>query len=158
MDDAAGLYHKVLYRGVFHGILEHLSELLSVSQHAAKATRERREKMRAEIPPVEHPVVRTHPETGEKILFVNEVFTSHFANYGQVNAGLLTQDAPSQSRDLFATLLRQARTPEDQLRVQWQKDTVVFWDNRAVQHYAINDYYPNVRSMMRATIIGDRPR
>ncbi|WP_297752353.1 TauD/TfdA family dioxygenase [Hydrogenophaga sp.] len=120
-------------------------------------TSEGRAKLREEIPPVEHPVVRTHPETGEKILYVNEAFTTHFANYRQINEGVWNRDAPTQARDLFAFLLRQARTPEFQVRIQWRKNTIVFWDNRSVQHYAIMDYYPNVRSMMRATIIGDRP-
>lgn len=118
---------------------------------------EGREALRKKFPSVEHPVVRAHPETSEKILFVNEAFTTHFSNYRQVNDGIWNQDAPTQARDLFAYLLRQARTPEFQVRIQWEKDTVVFWDNRAVQHYAISDYYPNIRSMMRATIIGDRP-
>jgi taurine dioxygenase len=121
-------------------------------------TAEGREQLRRQMPAVEHPVVRTHPETGEKILFVNEAFTTHFANYRQVNDGVWNQDAPTQARDLFSHLVRQARTPEFQVRVQWQRDTVVFWDNRAVQHYAISDYYPHSRSMMRATIVGDRPR
>lgn len=120
-------------------------------------TSEGRAKLREEIPSVEHPVVRTHPETGEKILYVNEAFTTHFANYRQINEGVWNRDAPTQARDLFAFLLRQARTPEFQVRIQWRKNTIVFWDNRSVQHYAIMDYYPNVRSMMRATIIGDRP-
>lgn len=122
-----------------------------------QTTIEGREELRRRIPPVEHPVVRTHPETGEKILFVNEAFTTHFGNFRQINDGVWNQDAPTQARDLFAMLVRQARTPEFQVRIQWAQDTVVFWDNRAVQHYAISDYYPHVRSMMRATIIGDRP-
>ena len=121
-------------------------------------TSEGRAQLRKELPAVEHPVVRTHPETGEKILYVNEAFTVHFANYRQVNEGIWNRDAPTQARDLFAFLVRQARTPEYQVRIQWQKDTVVFWDNRAVQHYAISDYFPQTRSMMRATIIGERPR
>lgn len=120
-------------------------------------TVEGRAKLRQDLPAAEHPVVRTHPETGEKILYVNEAFTTHFANYRQINEGMWNRDEPTQARDLFAYLLRQARTPEFQVRIQWQKDTVVFWDNRAVQHYAVMDYYPNVRSMMRATVIGDRP-
>ena len=102
--------------------------------------------------------MRTHPETGEKILYVNETFTTHFANYRQVNDGIWNQDVPEQARDLFAFLVRQARHPEYQVRVQWQKDTVVFWDNRSTQHYAISDYYPHVRSMVRATVVGDQPR
>lgn len=120
-------------------------------------TVEAREQLRKDTPPVEHPVVRTHPETGEKILFVNETFTTHFANYRQANGGIWNMDVPQQSRELFGLLVRQARHPEYQVRIQWQKDTVVFWDNRSTQHYAISDYYPHVRSMMRATIVGDRP-
>ena len=120
-------------------------------------TVEEREALRAKIPAVEHPVVVTHPETGEKILFVNETFTTHFANYRQVNVEF-SKDVPTQARDLFSFLTRQARTPEYQVRVQWKKNTVVFWDNRAVQHYAISDYYPHTRSMMRATVIGGRPQ
>jgi taurine dioxygenase len=130
----------------------------SVNFNNRTPTVEGREQMRRDIPPVEHPVVRTHPETGEKILFINEAFTTHFSNFRLVNDGIWNQDAPTQARDLFAYLLRQARTPEFQVRIKWSKDTVVFWDNRAVQHYAISDYYPNTRSMMRATVIGDRPR
>ncbi|MGR4868280.1 TauD/TfdA dioxygenase family protein [Variovorax sp. LARHSF232] len=121
-------------------------------------TIEGREALRKQLPAVEHPVVRTHPETGERILFVNEAFTTHFANYRQVNDDVWGRDASTQARELLGHLVRQARTPEFQVRIQWEKDTVVFWDNRAVQHYAISDYYPHSRSMMRATIIGDRPR
>ncbi|MDO8277208.1 MAG: TauD/TfdA family dioxygenase [Burkholderiaceae bacterium] len=121
-------------------------------------TPQARQALREKLPPTEHPVVRTHPETGEKILFINEVFTTHFSNFRQINDGWFNQDAPTQSRDLFNYLLRQVRTPEYQVRVQWQKNTIVFWDNRAVQHYAIADYYPQVRKMMRATVIGDLVR
>ncbi|NDZ18557.1 taurine dioxygenase [Variovorax sp. WS11] len=150
------------YEGLPEGVKTKIRELSAVHDASVvfanrTPTPEGRGKLRREIPPVEHPVVRTHPETGEKILFVNEAFTTHFANFRQVNDGVWNQDAPTQARDLFAFLVRQARTPEYQVRIQWQRNTVVFWDNRAVQHYAISDYYPHVRSMMRATIIGDRP-
>lgn len=151
------------YEGLSDAVKQKIGELSAIHDASVvfanrTPTAEGREKLRKELPPVEHPVVRTHPETGEKILYVNEAFTSHFANYRQVNEGVWNQDAPTQARELFALLVRQARTPEYQVRIQWQKNTVVFWDNRAVQHYAISDYYPNLRSMMRATIIGDRPR
>ena len=151
------------YAGLPATVKERIADLGAIHDASVvfadrQPTVEGRAQLRKDLPPVEHPVVRTHPETGEKILFVNEAFTSHFANYRQVNDGVWNQDAPSQARDLFAFLVRQARTPEYQVRIQWQPDTVVFWDNRAVQHYAISDYYPNTRSMMRATIVGDRPR
>ena len=116
-----------------------------------------RAKMRSEHPPVEHPVVRTHPESGEKILFVNETFSTHFANFRSVHQGDWHLDGPTHTRDLFDTLVRQAYRPEYQVRIRWDKNTVVFWDNRSTQHYAISDYFPNLRSMARATIIGDVP-
>ncbi len=117
-----------------------------------------RKAMRAKIPPVEHPVVTRHPETGEPILFVNEISTTHIANYREVISGEYGKDVPTRMRALLDLLLRAPRIPEYQVRVRWEPDTIVFWDNRAVQHYAISDYYPAVRHMMRATIIGSRPQ
>ena len=116
-----------------------------------------RRAFRDRYPPVEHPVVVTHPETGELVLYVNEIHTTHIANYREVLDGDYGQDVPTRIRELFDLLLRQARIPEYQVRVRWAPDTVVFWDNRAVQHYAVSDYYPAVRHMMRATVIGSRP-
>lgn len=107
---------------------------------------------------VEHPVVITHPETGELILYVNEIHTTHIANYREVLGSDWGMDTPTQIRELFDLLVRQAKIPEYQVRVHWEPDTIVFWDNRAVQHYAVSDYYPSERHMMRATIIGDVPR
>ena len=103
--------------------------------------------MREQYPTVEHPVVRTHPETGLPTLFVNRIFTSHIV-------GL----EPDESTALIDRLCRQADYPEYQCRFQWTPDAVAFWDNRAVQHYAASDYWPDVRIMERASIIGDRPR
>jgi len=60
--------------------------------------------------------------------------------------------------ELLSYLLRQATIPEYQMRLRWQPDTLVIWDNRSTQHYAIQDYFPAVRRMMRATVTGDRPR
>ena len=102
--------------------------------------------MREQYPTVEHPVVRTHPETGLPTLFVNRIFTSHIV-------GL----EPDESTALIDRLCRQADYPEYQCRFQWTPDSVAFWDNRAVQHYAASDYWPDVRIMERASIIGDRP-
>jgi taurine dioxygenase len=103
-------------------------------------------KSRVQFPPAEHPVVRTHPRTGRKTLFVNEIFTSH------------VKDLPSEeSEALLQRLFRQARIPELQCRFRWTPGALAFWDNRATQHYAVSDYHPHRRVMERATIIGDRP-
>jgi len=108
---------------------------------------EKKAEMRAQYPVVHHPVVRTHPETGRKSLFVNAYFTSHIV-------GMDNDEGNQLLRRLFA----QAAICEYQYRVSWENDQVVFWDNRAVQHYAVSDYFPDVRVMERASIIGDRPR
>jgi len=103
--------------------------------------------MRAKYPPVVHPVVRTHPETGRKLIFVNRFFVSHLVDVD-----------PAESTELIDRLSRQADTIEYQCRFRWAPDSVAFWDNRTVQHYAASDYWPDVRIVERASIIGDRPR
>jgi taurine dioxygenase len=103
--------------------------------------------MREKYPPAEHPIVRTHPRTGRRLLYVNEVFTTHIV-------GLEADESAA----LLAHLSAQARIPEYQCRFRWEADSVAFWDNRCTQHYAVSDYAPQRRVMERATIIGDRPR
>jgi taurine dioxygenase len=105
-----------------------------------------REKVRAKYPPVRHPVVCTHAGTGKRHLYVNRGFVSHIE-------GL----APDESAELLDRLCRQADYPEHQCRFRWEPDSVAFWDNRAVQHYAASDYWPSVRVMERASITGSRP-
>jgi len=97
-------------------------------------------------PPQRHPVVCTHPATGRLHLYVNRPFVSHIEG--------MDTDA---SRELLDRLCRQADSPEHQCRFTWSKDAVAFWDNRAVQHYATSDYWPSVRVMERASIVGTRP-
>jgi taurine dioxygenase len=105
-----------------------------------------RDALRGHFPPVEHPVVRTHPETGRKTLFVNAAFTQHIVGM-----------ADDESADLLDFLYRQAAYPEYQCRFHWSPGDVAIWDNRATQHYATSDYFPQRRVMERITVIGDRP-
>jgi taurine dioxygenase len=117
---------------------------------------EKRLALKQQFPDAEHPVVRTHPETGEKILFVNS-FTTHFTNFhtpGNVRYG---QDYAPGSQQLLQYLLSQAHVPEYQVRWRWRPDSVAIWDNRSTQHYAVMDYPPCTRRMERAGIIGDVP-
>jgi len=117
---------------------------------------EKRHALKAQFPDAEHPVVRTHPETGEKILFVN-AFTTHFTNYHTPDRVRFGQDANPGSGDLLRYLISQAYIPEYQVRWRWQKNSIAIWDNRSTQHYAVMDYPPCHRKMERAGIIGDKP-
>ncbi len=98
------------------------------------------------LPNPTHPVVRTHPVTGKKAIYVNALFTTHIAGI-----------SAEESRALLAFLTELPRVPEYQFRVRWKPGTIVFWDNRSTQHYACNDYYPNRRRMERVAVVGDRP-
>jgi taurine dioxygenase len=97
-------------------------------------------------PNPEHPVVRTHPQTGRRSLFVNAAFTRQIV-------GMEKQESDA----LLALLYSQARVPEYQCRFRWQVNSVAFWDNRCTQHYAVADFYPQRRVVERITICGDRP-
>jgi taurine dioxygenase len=98
------------------------------------------------FPQASHPVVRTHPETGRKALFVNRGFTYRI------------NEVPEEESDAILDYLYQhAERPDFQLRFRWRPHLVAFWDNRAVQHLAVWDYHPDVRSGRRITIKGDRP-
>ena len=116
---------------------------------------EQRLALKAKFPDAEHPVVRIHPETGEKILFVNGSFTTHFTNYNtpaNVRCGL---DKAPGAAQLLTYLVSQAMIPEYQVRFRWKKHSVAFWDNRSTQHYAVMDYEPCHRQMERTAIMGD---
>ena len=117
---------------------------------------EKRLALKAQFPDAEHPVVRTHPETGEKVLFVN-AFTTHFTNYHTPENVRYGQDANPGAADLLRYLISQAFVPEYQVRWRWRPNSVAIWDNRCTQHYAVMDYPPCHRKMERASIVGDRP-
>jgi taurine dioxygenase len=102
--------------------------------------------LRPDFPAVVHPVVRTHPETGRRTLFVNRDFTTH----------IIGMDA-DESAALLDTLYRQADFPEYQVRFRWNAGDIAIWDNRATQHYAASDYFPQNRIMERVSIAGDTP-
>lgn len=132
------------------------------ARHSIEATfgavmsTEQRHRLKAQYPDAEHPVVRTHPETGEQILFVNS-FTTHFVNYHTPENVRFGQDFAPGASDLLTYLISQAAIPEYQVRWRWTENSVAIWDNRSTQHYAVQDYWPAVRKMERAGIVGDRP-
>ena len=117
---------------------------------------EKRLALKAQYPDAEHPVVRTHPETNEKVLFVN-AFTTHFTNWHTPANVRFGQDANPGASLLLNYLISQACVPEYQVRFRWKPNSVAFWDNRSTQHYAVMDYPPCHRKMERAGIMGDRP-
>ena len=100
----------------------------------------------AKHPPVLHPVIRTHPETGQQGLFVNEGFTTRIAE-------LSATESDAVLRQLFAHISK----PEFTVRWRWKVGDLAFWDNRSTQHYACANYLPHRRVMHRATVLGDRP-
>jgi taurine dioxygenase len=117
---------------------------------------EQRLALKAQYPDAEHPVVRTHPETGEKALFVNG-FTTHFTNFHTPENVRYGQDFAPGASDLLQYLISQAAIPEYQVRRRLRKNSVAIWDNRCTQHYAVQDFWPAVRRLERAGIIGDKP-
>jgi taurine dioxygenase len=120
-----------------HSYIKSFGPGLSAQEHA---------KAKAEHPDQKHPIVRTHPETGKKSLFINREFT-------------LTIDGmtAAESRDLRYKLYEMARIPEVQCRFRWRPNSIAQWDNRCTQHYAVPDHGGQYRRVERVTLVGDRP-
>ena len=97
-------------------------------------------------PKAVHPVIRTHPETGKRCVFVNRTFTTRIEG--------LPDD---ESRAILEFLFHHVETPWYQTRFTWRENDVAMWDNRCAQHMAIWDYWPNERKGHRVTVKGDRP-
>lgn len=103
--------------------------------------------MNEKLPPIEHPIIRTHPETGKKLIFVNEIFTSHITGLNS-----------NESDAILQFLYRHIHNPNFQCRFIWQQNSIAFWDNQITQHYAVADY-SSLRTMHRLTVDGThKPR
>ncbi len=109
-------------------------------------TEEEIDEFNKKFPKPRHPVIRTHPNTGKKSIYVNIAFTEYIENFSE-----------KESKRMLSYLYNQIKIPEYQCRFKWEKDSIAFWDNRSCQHYAVSDYWPNVRKVERVTIIGDKP-
>lgn len=106
----------------------------------------RYEATRRQHPPLSHPVIRTHPVSGRKCLFVSEGFTTR-----------INELEAAESQAILNLLFAHSTRPEFTVRWHWQAGDVAFWDNRCTQHYAVDDYRPQRRVMHRATVLGDVP-
>ena len=107
---------------------------------------EERRELQEKYPPARHPVVRTHPETGERSIYTNGYHTDYIEGV-----------SPEESEKLLALLEKAIMSPTVQFRLKWEVDTFVMWDNRSAQHAVAADFYPDERIVERVTIIGDRP-
>ena len=107
---------------------------------------EKREEMREKYPVSHHPVVRTHPETGEKVIYTNRSFVSQIDDV-----------EPEMSEAILDHLEKAIMSPNVQCRFRWDQDSIAMWDNRCTQHFATDDFWPEERCMERVTIAGDIP-
>ncbi len=126
--------------------IEPLSAVHDIARVFAKRLGKKAEELHDKYPPMVHSVVRTHPETKERLIYVNGAFTSHIVDMDAHESSVLLDD-----------LYKMAWNPEVQCRFRWAEGSIAFWDNRSCQHFAASDYFPDVRVMERVTIAGDKP-
>ena len=136
----------------FRSMLDRLTAINSSAKADASRTREDRIRSAPKengdrVLEAEHPVLRTHPETGRKALYVNVAHTVRFGGM-----------TPAESAPLLNYLFQHQIKPEFTCRFRWRPGSLAFWDNRAAQHNPINDYHGYRRIMHRVTLAGDRPR
>jgi taurine dioxygenase len=142
------------YEALSKGMQRLLAGLRAVNVAGKPATLKTREEMHSkrgtaadvEATSAVHPVVRTHPETGRKSLYVNLAHTLRFAD--------MTEE---ESAPLLGYLFAHQIKPEFTCRFRWRPGSLAFWDNRASLHYPLNDYHGHRRVMHRVTLLGDRP-
>ena len=115
-----------------------------VRSFGGRVSEEKKAQLAKDFPPVRHPVVRTQPDTGESILYVNYTFTTRIL-------GLPEEESDSLLRLLFDRI----KVPEYQVRFRWTPNAIGIWDNRSTQHYAVGDYWPEHRVLERVTVSGD---
>jgi len=120
-----------------HGFKESLAE---------PGGRERLKDAIKDNPPVIHPVIQTHPESGKKVIFVNTLFTTK-----------IIELSADESNSILNFLYDYIKTPEFTCRFSWEPNSIAFWDNRSTQHKPVNDYFPSHRMLERITIDGNKP-
>lgn len=129
---------------------ERVDSLVAVHDYTAvfgsRVPEEKREEMAAEYPPFRHPVIRTHPDTGARSIYTNRAFVASIDGLDD-----------AETKKIITRLERAIMDPSVQCRFRWQEDSFAMWDNRAVQHCATNDFFPETRVVERVTIAGDRP-
>ncbi|MBY6217329.1 TauD/TfdA dioxygenase family protein [Qipengyuania aquimaris] len=125
---------------------EGLTAVHDISRVFAGRLNKTTEELHEKYPPMRHPVIRTHPETGERVIYVNTGFTRHIEGLSK-----------EESSWLLDHLYKTAWDVEIQCRFRWKPGSVALWDNRVCQHLAVSDYFPARRVMERVTIAGDKP-
>ena len=125
-----------------HSVLTYYEPIVKAWDDAEEKLREFEEA----FPQVTHPLVRTHPKTGRKSLFVNRFFTEHINGF-----------TAKESANLLQFLYQHIETPEFCVRLRWRPGTLAIWDNRCTSHYALADYWPQHRKMQRTSVSGDTP-